>query len=74
MCWGPDKRGAHGGNKHRKTEIKQEILVVAVLLFVPVGTRIGSFIQAPLHEFLLIKSPLPEQTLTPVFVSCSQRP
>lgn len=46
MCWGPDKRGAHGGNKHRKTEIKQEILVVAVLLFVPAGWHKDRFVYS----------------------------
>lgn len=51
MCWGPDKvcvcvGGAHGGNKHRKTEIKQENLVVAVLLFVPAGWHKDQFIYS----------------------------
>lgn len=36
MCWGPDKRGGHIEEINTEsTEMKQENLVVAVLLFVP---------------------------------------
>lgn len=82
MCAGsPDKGGwgrqVVGGGKHTlKTEINEnrKVLWCSLHKYYVIYLRSSIVLMAESHyELLLIKRPLPVQTLTPLFVSCSQR-